>query len=64
MLVEYIKDQGTVQPEVDNNWRIIGVNLDYPYRNQIIEMVNRGDIEVPYDTSLNIDALRAAGIIE
>ncbi|GHU25735.1 hypothetical protein FACS1894172_17770 [Spirochaetia bacterium] len=64
MLVEYIKDQGTVQPEIDNNWRIIGVNLDSPYRNQIIEMVNRGDLEVPYDTSLNIDALTAAGIIE
>ncbi len=64
MLVEYIKAQGTIVPKVDNNWKIVGVNLSSPYRNQVIKMVNEGKLEVPYAKSLNIDELKKQGVIK
>jgi len=64
MLVAYIKQQGTIKPEVDNNWSITGVDLSSPYREDVIKMVNEGKIEVPYAKSLNVDALKAAGVIK
>jgi len=63
MLVEYIKAQGTIKPSVDNNWKIVGVDLASPYRQQVIKMVNEGKIEKPYAKSLNINDLKAAGVI-
>jgi 2',3'-cyclic-nucleotide 2'-phosphodiesterase/3'-nucleotidase len=64
MLVEYIKAQGTIVPKVDNNWKIVGVNLSSPYRDQVIKMVNEGKLEVPYAKSLNIDELKKQGVIK
>ena len=64
MLVEYIKAQGTITPKVDNNWKITGVNLASPYRDQVIKMVNEGKLEVPYAKSLNIDELKKQGVIK
>lgn len=64
MLVEYIREQGTIRPEVDGNWKIIGVDLSSSSRRQVIDLVNEGKLEVPYGQSLNIDRLRAAGVIK
>jgi 2',3'-cyclic-nucleotide 2'-phosphodiesterase/3'-nucleotidase len=64
MLVEYIKEHGTIYPSVDDNWRIIGVDFDSPYRDQAIQLVNEGKIEVPYAKSLNVDELMDAGLLE
>ncbi len=64
MLVAYIKEKGTIYPKVDNNWKIVGVNLDSPYRNEVIKMVNEGKLEVPYGKSLNINELKKQGIIK
>lgn len=63
MLVAHIKEQGTIKPSVDNNWKIVGVELSSPYRDQVIKMVNEGKIEKPYGKSLNINDLKAAGKI-
>jgi 2',3'-cyclic-nucleotide 2'-phosphodiesterase/3'-nucleotidase len=40
------------------------VNLDSPYRNEVIKMVNEGKLEVPYGKSLNINELKKQGIIK
>lgn len=64
MLVAYIKAHGTIYPKVDNNWKIVGVNLSSPYRDQVIKMVNDGKLEVPYAKSLNINELKKQGIIK
>ncbi len=64
MLVAYIKEKGTIYPKVDNNWKIVGVNLDSPYRNQVIKMVNEGKLESPYSKPLNINELKKQGIIK
>ena len=63
MLVAYIKEHGTISPEVDDNWSITGVDLSSPYRDEIIKMVNDGKLDVPYAKSLNIDELKAKGLI-
>ncbi len=64
MLVEYIKSKGVVQPKVDNNWKIVGVNLASPYRDQLVKMVNEGKLEVPYAKSLNVNELKKQGVIQ
>ncbi len=64
MLVEYIKENKTIYPRVNNNWRITGVNLSSPYRDQVIKMVNEGTLEVPYASSLNVYTLKEKGIIK
>ena len=64
MLVAYIKEHGTIEPEVDNNWSIVGVDLNSPYRDTIIKMVNDGELEVPYAKSLNVNELKEQGIIK
>lgn len=64
MLVEHIQEHGVVQPKVDNNWRIVGVDLSSPYRNEVIKLVNDGKLEVPYASSLNINDLKKKGVIK
>ncbi|WP_346940578.1 5'-nucleotidase C-terminal domain-containing protein [uncultured Clostridium sp.] len=64
MIVEYIKNQGIVSPEVDNNWEITGVNLESPYKEKIIKLVNEGSIELPYNKALNIYELKELGLID
>ncbi len=57
MLVEYIKEQGVIRPEVNNNWKITGVNLSHPKRQQLIDKVNSGALEVPYAEPLTADMI-------
>jgi len=64
MIVEYIKNQGIVSPEMDNNWEITGVNLESPYKEKIIKLVNEGSIELPYNKALNIYELKEMGSID
>ena len=63
MLVQYIQEQGTVYPKTDDNWKITGVNLASPYREAVIKLVNEGKLEVPYAKSLNINDLKASGVL-
>lgn len=64
MIVAYVQKNGTIDPVVEENWSITGVNLDSPYRQQIIDMVNNGELEVPYAKSLNVNELKAEGKIQ
>ncbi len=64
MIVEYIKNQGIISPQLDNNWEITGVNLESPYKEKIIKLVNEGSIKLPYNKALNIDELKKMGLID
>ncbi len=64
MIVEYIKNQGIISPQVDNNWEITGVNLESLYKEKIIKLVNECSIELPYNKALNIDELKKLGLID
>ena len=57
MIVQYFAEHSPVAPEVDNNWKIVGVDLelDNPLRAELIEKVNKGEIESPYSKSLNVN---------
>jgi 2',3'-cyclic-nucleotide 2'-phosphodiesterase/3'-nucleotidase len=56
MIVAYFAEHSPVEPFVDNNWKIVGVDLelDNPLRAELVEKINNGEIETPYAKSLNI----------
>lgn len=70
VLVEYFKEKGTLTPKVDNNWRIVGVDLceDDPRRAELVSLINEGKLDPPYNKSYNLAdydelvALAEAGI--
>lgn len=57
MIVAYFAEHSPVASEVDNNWRIVGVDLqlDIPMRAELIEKTNAGEIDTPYAKSLNLN---------
>ena len=46
----YFAELSPVEPTVNNNWKIVGVDLqlDNPERAEIIKKINAGEIETPY----------------
>ena len=50
-------EHSPVEPIVDNNWRITGVDLSLGdfRRAEIIGWINEGKLEVPYDESYNLE---------
>nr|WP_326209897.1 5'-nucleotidase C-terminal domain-containing protein [uncultured Oscillibacter sp.] len=72
MITEYVESlDGPLMPEVDNNWKIVGADLDDPQKDLIYEKVRAGEIEIPTSedgrtpniASLNGPALRAEGVL-
>ncbi len=64
MIVAYFWENSPVEPTVDNNWKITGVDLseDDPRRAELIGYINEGLLPVPYNKSYNLaeyDALIA-----
>ena len=56
MIVAYLDEHAPISPEVDNNWKSVGVDLslDDPRRQEIIDLVNAGRLDTPYDKSYNL----------
>ncbi len=66
-IAQYIEEVKTIEPKVDNNWEIIGADLDHPLRDYIINEVNEGRIEIPVSEdgrSYNAKALNVYELIE
>lgn len=64
MIVAYFSENSPVEPKVNNNWKITGVDLskDDPRRAEIIGYINEGLLPTPYAKSYNLadyDALVA-----
>ena len=57
MLVAYLAEHDPLEPVVDNNWKITGVDLqlDNPERAAYIEKVNSGELATPYNKSINLN---------
>ncbi|MBD5155062.1 MAG: bifunctional metallophosphatase/5'-nucleotidase [Oscillibacter sp.] len=57
MLVEYFANNSPVEPKVDNNWKIVGIDLqlDNPERAEIIAKINAGEIESPKNKAYNLE---------
>src|SRR5699024_449326 len=66
-IAQHIEQKGTISPEVDNNWEIIGADLNHPLRDYIIEQVKVGNIEIPMSEdgrSYNAKALNVYELIK
>ena len=57
MLVAYLAEHDPLEPKVDNNWKITGVDLqlDNPERDAYIEKINSGELATPYNKSINLN---------
>ena len=57
MIVDFFLENSPVEPEVDHNWKITGVDLsrDDPRRAEIIGWINEKLLETPYNRSYNLD---------
>ncbi|MBR2255783.1 MAG: 5'-nucleotidase C-terminal domain-containing protein [Blautia sp.] len=57
MIVAYFAENSPVEPEVDNNWKITGVDLseDDSRRDEIIGYINDGLLPTPYNESYNLE---------
>lgn len=57
MLVEYLAENDPLVPAVDNNWKIVGVDLklDDPARTAYIEKINAGELATPYNKAINLN---------
>ncbi len=47
LIVEYIQEKGSLTPRVDHNWRIIGVELDHPLKDEVYAQILAGQICLP-----------------
>ncbi|SDY67004.1 2',3'-cyclic-nucleotide 2'-phosphodiesterase / 3'-nucleotidase [Proteiniborus ethanoligenes] len=63
-IADYIKEQGTISPEVDNNWSVVGADLNHPLRDYIIEQVNKGEIQVPVSQDGRTPNVKALNVYE
>ena len=71
LIAVYVAEQGAVEPVCDNNWRIVGADLEDPQKELIYEMINAGDIQIrpsedgrtPNVESVNAIKLREEGIL-
>jgi 2',3'-cyclic-nucleotide 2'-phosphodiesterase/3'-nucleotidase len=52
MIVQYLETEGTISPEVDNNWKLTGYSWDANLRAKACMQVNNGTLKTPYDKSL------------
>lgn len=73
LIIKYTKDikNGELKPSVDNNWKVIGANLDNPHKDEVYKMIKDGKLSIPksedertYNVkSLNVNDLIKEGIL-
>ncbi|MBN2795719.1 MAG: 5'-nucleotidase C-terminal domain-containing protein [Clostridia bacterium] len=74
MIVKYITEEkaGMATPSVDNNWKIIGADLNHPLKDMVIDKIIAGEILIPTSAdgrtpnvkSVNVFDLMQEGIID
>lgn len=57
MLVAYLAKHDPLEPKVDNNWKITGVDLqlDNPARAAYVAKINSGELAAPYYKGINLN---------
>ncbi len=69
LIVKYVQERQQIAPQVDYNWRLTGIDLDHPLRDEVYALVRTGAIEIPVSAdgrtpnvqSLNVYDLMAEG---
>jgi 2',3'-cyclic-nucleotide 2'-phosphodiesterase (5'-nucleotidase family) len=62
LIIKYTKEEmgGKLSPQVANNWKIVGIKLDYPGKEEILDKVRSGEIQIPRSKdgrTLNVKSL-------
>lgn len=47
LIAEYIRDNKVISPEVDNNWKLIGADLNHWAKGSTYNLIEKGIIEIP-----------------
>ncbi len=66
-IADYIAENTPIAPVVDNNWEIIGADLDHPLRHYLIEEIKAGNLKLPVSEdgrSYNAKAINADDMIK
>jgi 2',3'-cyclic-nucleotide 2'-phosphodiesterase/3'-nucleotidase/5'-nucleotidase len=72
LIVDYVKKKGTIYPTCDNNWKIIGADLENPLKSKVVSMLKSGTLTIPKSAdgrtpnveSLNVYKLIAQGVLD
>jgi 2',3'-cyclic-nucleotide 2'-phosphodiesterase/3'-nucleotidase len=74
LIIKYTQEvkNGVLEPSVDNNWKIVGIDLDSPYKEEVFELIRTGKISISSSEDgrslkvkpLNIYELIDEGIID
>ncbi len=55
LIISYIKEKGTVSPEVSNNWQIVGADLNSWARPYVVDLANKGIMDTGVKNSVAIN---------
>jgi 2',3'-cyclic-nucleotide 2'-phosphodiesterase/3'-nucleotidase len=66
-IADHIREEKIIEPISDNNWEVIGADLDHPLRDYIIGEIIAGNIEIPKSEdgrTVNVKAINAEELIK
>lgn len=66
-IADYIREEKVINPVTDNNWEVIGADLNHPLRDYIIGEIKAGNIEIPKSEdgrTVNVKAINAKEFIK
>lgn len=68
LIIKYTKEvkNGTLDPSVDNNWRLVGFSIDKTKQEKAFEMIRNGNVSIPTSEdgrTLNIKSITMADLI-
>lgn len=66
-IADHIREEKEIEPVIDNNWEVIGADLNHPLRDYIIGEIKAGNIEIPRSEdgrTINVKAINAEQLIK
>lgn len=66
-IADHIREKKVIEPIVDNNWEVIGADLNHPLRDYIIGEIKAGKIEIPKSEdgrTVNVKSVNAIELIK
>ncbi len=64
LIAKYIKEEEAISPEVDNNWEIIGADLKHWGREDAVELLNDGIMDIPVSEDGRTPNVKAVNLEE
>lgn len=56
LMIEYVKEKGTISPVVDDNWHLVGFDFSkFEGREEMIQLINEGIISVPTEGRFGVN---------